>query len=180
LSFALILTPVLLFLLTLVFILPVLTRLFRHSNLAEITPEWLENFTTAAYYPMEGLLGVEDFRFLLRQPGFDFSLYRKLRRDRLRIFRQYLNRLVGDFNRLHAAAICLLARCEEDQSDLLKQLIWLRVRFAMSVLRVEASYLVCRAGLHVVAVGDLVARLEEMSTQLNAISRLTPVQSQAG
>jgi len=57
----------------------------------EITPEWLENFSTSVYHPMEGLLADEDFRFLSRQPGFDLSLYRKLRRERLRIFRQYLN-----------------------------------------------------------------------------------------
>jgi hypothetical protein len=176
---ALILTPVLLFLLALVFILPVLARLLRPSNRAEVTSEWLENFTTMAYYPMERLLDDEDFRFLVRQPGFDFSLYRKLRRDRLRIFRQYLNRLIGDFNRLHLAARCLLAKSREDQSELLKQLIWLRVRFGVSVLRVEMSYLVCRAGWHVVAVGDLVARLEEMSRHLNTISRLTPSESAA-
>jgi hypothetical protein len=124
-SVALIFTPVALFVFTAVFLVPVIARLLRRANLAEVTPEWLENFTTAAYYPMEGLLADEDFRFLSRQPGFDFSLYRKLRADRLRIFRQYLNRLIADFNRLHAVARFLVIQGTEDRSETLKQLIWL-------------------------------------------------------
>jgi hypothetical protein len=169
-SVALIFTPVVLFLLTSVFLVPVLVRLLRRSNMEEVTPEWLENFTTAAYYPMEGLLADEDFRFLSRQPGFDFSLYRKLRADRLRIFRQYLNRLIGDFNRLHAVARFLVAQGSEDRSEVASQLILLRLRFSVSVLRVEASYLLCRFGWRPLAIGNLIARLEDMSGQLNSIS----------
>lgn len=179
-SVALIFTPVVLFLLTGVFLVPVLIRLLRNSSLAEVTPEWVENFTTAAYYPMEGLLAEEDFRFLSCQPGFDFSLYRKLRADRLRIFRQYLNRLIGDFNRLHAVARFFVAEGgEEDHSAIVKQLIWLRVRFSFSVLRVEASYLLCRFGWRSLAIGHLIARLEDMSGHLNAISatRLAALES---
>src|SRR5690242_1729060 len=169
-SVALIFTPVVLFLLTAIFLVPILARLLRRSDLAEVTPEWLENFTAASYYPMEGLLAEEDFRFLSRQPGFDLSLYRKLRADRLRIFRQYLNRLIGDFNRLHAVARFFVIQGTEDQSEILKQLIWLRIRFSASVLRVEASYLLCRFGGHMLAVDTLIARLDEMSQQLNTIS----------
>ena len=119
---------------------------------------------------MEGLLADEDFRFLSRQPGFDFSLYRKLRADRLRIFRQYLNRLIADFNRLHAVARFLVIQGTEDRSETLKQLIWLRVRFSVAVLRVEANYVLCRFGWRALALGNLIARLEDMSGQLNAIS----------
>jgi len=178
-SVALIFTPVVLFLLTSVFLVPVLVRLLRGSSLAEVTPEWLENFTTAAYYPMEGLLAQEDFRFLSRQPGFDFSLYRKLRTDRLRIFRQYLNRLIGDFNRLHAVARFLVSQGSEDRSDVAGQLIVLRLRFSVSVLRVEASYLMCRFGWRSLAIGNLIARLEDMSGHLNAISAARLAASQS-
>ncbi len=169
-SVALIFAPVVLFLLTGIFLVPVLVRLFRRSDLAEVTPEWLENFTTASYYPMESLLADEDFRFLSRQPGFDFSLYRKLRADRLRIFRQYMNRLIGDFNRLHAVARFLISQGSEDRSDVAGQLILLRLRFSISVLRVEASYLLCRFGWGSLAIGNLITRLEDMSGQLNSIS----------
>jgi hypothetical protein len=169
-SVVLIFTPVVVFLLTSAFLVPVLVRLLRRSDLAEVTPEWLENFSTSSYYPMEGLLADEDFRFLSRQPGFDFSLYRKLRADRLRIFRQYLNRLIGDFNRLHMVARFLVSQGSEDRSDMAAQLILLRLRFSMSVVRVEASYLMCRFGWRALAIGNLITRLEDMSGQLNSIS----------
>ena len=136
----------------------------------EVTPEWLEHFSSGSYRPMENLLGTEDFHFLVRQPGFDRSLYRRLKRDRLRIFRQYLNRLISDFNRLHTYARFLLARTEEDHSDLLMRLIWLKVRFSLTVLRVELRYLACCLGYYPLVTGSLISRLEEMSQQLKLIA----------
>jgi hypothetical protein len=119
---------------------------------------------------MERLLAEEDFNFLCRQPGFDLSLYRKLRRDRLRIFRQYLNRLIIDFNRLHATARAILASSQEDCSELVSKLIWLKVRFSLAVLRVEVDYLLCRFGLRFVVPATLILRLEEMSAHLSSIA----------
>lgn len=167
---ALVLTPLLLGCLSLALILPVLFKLCKKCTVDDITPEWLENFSPSTYYPMEGLLAEEDFKFLCRQPGFDLSLYRKLRRDRLRIFQQYLSRLIIDFNRLHAAARAILASSSEDCSELVSQLIWLRIRFSMAVLRVQANYALCLVGFRSLATGALIVRLEEMSAQLTSIA----------
>ena len=149
---------------------PVLARLFRRCEIAEITPEWLENFSIAVYYPMQRLLSDEDFQFLARQPGFDLSLYRKLRRERLLIFRQYLKRLISDFNRLHTAARVLIARNQEDRSDLMMRLLKLKVRFSLAVLQSELSYFCCRIGIGTLAVRSMIARLEEMSAELNSLA----------
>jgi hypothetical protein len=119
---------------------------------------------------MQGLLAEEDFNFLCRQPGFDLSLYRKFRRDRLRIFKQYFNRLILDFNRLHATARAILASSPEDCSEFVTQLIWLKIRFSVAVMRVEANYLLCLIGFRSLAVGALIVRLEEMSAQLTSIA----------
>jgi hypothetical protein len=151
-------------------ILPVLFKLCRKCTVDDVTPEWLENFSPSTYYPMQGLLSEEDFKFLCRQPGFDLSLYRKLRRDRLHIFQQYLSRLIVDFNRLHATARAILASSPEDCSELVSQLIWLKVRFSVSVLRVQANYVLCLAGFRSLAAGALIVRLEEMSAQLSSIA----------
>ena len=149
---------------------PVLARLFRRCEIAEITPEWLENFSIAVYYPMQRLLSDEDFQFLARQPGFDLSLYRKLRRERLLIFRQYLKRLISDFNRLHTAARVLIARNQEDRSDLMMRLLKLKIRFSLAVLQAELSYFCCRIGIGTLAVRGMIARLEEMSAELNSLA----------
>jgi hypothetical protein len=162
--------PLLLFAVAVAFVAPVLGKLFRTCRIEEITPEWLENFSTSVYHPMEGLLADEDFTFLCRQPGFDLSLYRKLRRERLRIFRQYLIRLIADFNRLHLVTRVLIAQSSEDRSDLVSKLIWLKVRFSVSLVRAEASYLLCRLGLSSLAVRALITHLEEMHAQLSALS----------
>jgi hypothetical protein len=152
---------------------PVVCRLYRRTNVEDITPEWLENFSASTYYPMQGLLSDEDFTFLSQQPGFDLSLYRKLRRERLRIFRQYLNRLIVDFNRLHTTARLLLAHSPQDQSELMSRLIHIKVGFAVAVVRAELNYSACCLGYRSLAARAVIARLEEMNNQLVAISAAT-------
>ncbi len=148
-------------------VVPVLIKLSRRCAIQDIDPEWLENFSPASYYPMQRLLSEEDFRFLARQPGFDLSLYRKLRRDRLHIFRQYLSRLILDFNRLHVTARFLLANGREDHSDLVSQLIWLKVRFSLAVIQAEASYLLCCVGFRTLggSSDDPAARGDEFAVE---------------
>jgi hypothetical protein len=163
-------TPLLLFVVAAAFAVPVLGKLYKTCRLEEITPEWLEGFSVAAYHPMEGLLADEDFKFLSRQPGFDLSLYRKLRRERLRIFRQYLTRLISDFNRLHLVTRALIAQSPEDRSELVSKLIRLKIRFSIALIQAEASYVLCRLGLSSLAVRALILHLEEMHAQLSAVS----------
>lgn len=147
-----------------------LIKLYKPCRVEEITPEWFETFSPALYYPMRGLLAREDFAFLSRQPGFDFSLHRKLRRDRLHIFRQYLTRLIIDFNRLHTAACVVLANSLEDRSEMASRLLVLKLRFTISVLKAEFNYVLCCIGFRTLEVQSLIARLEEMSAKLSSLS----------
>jgi len=144
-------------------LVPVLIRLRRQSLPSELTVEWFENFHISTYTPMRGLLDQDDFQFLSRQPGFDPSLYRKLRRDRLRIFREYLNRLVVDYNRLHTLASFVVSQSSEDQSRLFAQLLSLRFQFWLSTMQVEFSYLLCRLGARSVSIGGILQQMEEIS-----------------
>ena len=166
----LVLIPIAVAALSLAFLVPIVRNLYRRCDVDEITSEWLDDFSPACYYPMRRLLADEDFRFLSRQPGFDLSLYKKLRQERLYIFRQYLSRMVVDFNRLHMAARLILARGNEDQSHLVTQLIWLKVKFSFAVIHAEFSYLLCSAGCETLAVRATILRLEEMSFQFNSLS----------
>jgi hypothetical protein len=166
---ALILLPILLFASGGSLVLPVLVRLLKPYKPQDIPRDWLETFSASSYHSMQQLLSEEDFAFLVAQPGFDFSLYRKLRRERLKIFRQYLNRLIADFNRLHMIARLLLSRSQDDQSDVLKNLIWLKVRFSLTILRVELNYVLCCFGSRTLGARAAIAQLEEMSARLTAI-----------
>lgn len=158
----------------LLLVAPLLIKLYRRCSLEEITPDWLESFSPSAYYPMQELLSDEDFRFLSRQPGFDFSLYRKLRRERLHIFRQYLNRLIVDFNRVHTAARVLVAHGEQDRSNLVGRLVLLKLMFSVAVLKAEFSYLGCCVGVGSLAAHAAILRLEEMSAELSSLTAPQP------
>lgn len=151
-------------------IAPVLCRLFKSTSVEDVTPEWLESFSVDRYRPMASLLSNEDFAFLSRQPGFDPSLYKKLRRERLSIFDQYLRRLILDFNKLHATARFLVARSPVDQSDLAGKLIRLQWSFRVEILRVQLRFLLCRIGIGAVDVQTVIVRLEQMSEQFSALS----------
>jgi hypothetical protein len=170
LSFALFFTPIVLSIAILLFVVPVLARLFRQYHLEDVPPDWLANFSPESYRPMELLLAEEDFNFLLRQPGFDRALFKKLKKDRLRIFRQYLNRLIGDFNRLDLFARFLISRSQDDHSAVLGRLIWLRVRFSVTVLRVEASLVLVYLGYQPRVVSHAIKQLEEMNAHLKALA----------
>jgi hypothetical protein len=166
---ALVFTPVLFFVPVLAFLGPVLFRLSRRCQLSELTTEWLESFDASSYEAMEGLLAPEDFQFLSRQPGFDSSLFTKLRRERIRIFRQYLNRLIVDFNRLHRAAMLAISQGSEDRSDLVWKLMSLRLHFWVAIMRVETSYLVCRFSARPVAVNGILQHVRDMRFELGRL-----------
>jgi hypothetical protein len=149
---------------------PVLRRLHRKPLLDEITPEWLESFSLDRYRSMSSLLSNDDFAFLSRQPGFDLSLYKKLRRERLAIFRQYLDRLIVDFNRLHVTARALVASSQQDSSEIAGKLIGVQFDFYKAVFRTELSYRLCCLGVSTVDVRVVLAPLEALSEQLSELA----------
>ncbi len=169
LSAPLVLAPLLLLAVVFACLAPVLMRLFRQCHLTDITPEWLESFSPSSYHAMEMLLAEDDFNFLVRQPGFETSIGKKLRQDRVRIFRQYLNRLIADFNRLHVYARYRISQNREtDQSALLSQLIRLRIRFSLTVMRLELSLALAYFGFQPRLVSRVIAQLSEMNACLYA------------
>ena len=80
------LAPLVLFVLLLLMLAPVFLRLVRKVHLADDVSEWVDSFNPATYLPMECLLAEDDFNFLHRQPGFESSIAKKLRQDRLKDF----------------------------------------------------------------------------------------------
>jgi hypothetical protein len=151
-------------------IVPTLARLFKGTHPDEISPEWLRSFSPSIYLPMQQLMSGEDFAFLSRQPGFDLSLYRKLRRDRLRIFRKYLRRMIVDFNQLHLAARLAIAQAPEDHSALIPALVLLKLRFSVAVLAAEFRCGMCLFGFKTLSARSLLLSLEKLNAQFQAVS----------
>jgi hypothetical protein len=164
LSALIVIAPLLCFAAVFAVLIPVLGKIFQQCHLSEVTPDWLESFSPANYQPMEVLLAEDDFNFLLRQPGFEASIGKKLRQDRVRIFRQYLHRLITDFNRLHVLSRYLISQNREsDQSAAFSRLVRLRFRFSLTVLRLELSLTLAYFGFQPRLAARAIAQLTEMS-----------------
>lgn len=154
-------------------ILPALLRLAQGCKLNDLSPEWIERFSARSYRPMDNLLTDEDFVFLSRQPGFDWTLYRRFRRERLRIYKQYLHRMIADFNRLHLLARVLLAQSETDHSALVSKLVWVKLRFTGIVALAEMRYALCWLGVRSLSARALIAELEELSALVQSVAPAT-------
>jgi hypothetical protein len=78
--------------------------------------------------------------------------------------------LIIFFKTLHATARYLVARSEEDKSDVVKALVKLRWSFAVTVLQVNARFQLCKLGVGTVHAQVLVIKLQQMSEQLSAVT----------
>jgi hypothetical protein len=156
----------LLFLLVLSAFMYLVLRALRCGETATVDREWLEEFSTAKYRPMERLLSEDDFRFLASQPGFDRGVARRLRAERRRIFQVYLSALQKDFNRLHSTARLIVLYSPQDRSDLAAVLFQVRVRFYVAYAKVWCKLLLHTWGFGTVEIGQLVGALDTLQQQL--------------
>src|SRR5437660_9017448 len=76
--------------------------------------EWLDDFSAAAYRPMERLLDARDYAFLATQTGFEPSIARRLRRQHIGIFQSYLRGMIRDFHRLLRVARFITVFASQD------------------------------------------------------------------
>ena len=65
-----------------------------------VTQEWLAELSPDRYRPMNRLLDNRDIRFLREQQGFRPEMEKRLRAQRVLVFREYLRLLEADFHRL--------------------------------------------------------------------------------
>ena len=152
-----------------------LYKLRSHIAISDVTPAWLDCFSIQRYRPMERLLSEDDFRFLRSLPGYRPEIENRLRRERRAAFRRYLDRLIRDFHRLHAAARQAVAYSETDQSHLVGVLMRQRGEFAWVILKIEVRLALHSIGLAHVKVSGLVTAMDAMSQEL----RLAAVPSAA-
>jgi hypothetical protein len=137
--------------------------LLRRGATADVDPlEWLEEFSSARYGPMERLLASEDYTFLATQPGYTKSIARRLRKQRVGIFQSYLASMIRDFHRLTRIARVAAAYATEDQSGFEAALWRLRFGFYWSVIGVEAHLALNIVGLAQVDARRLVSGLERV------------------
>src|SRR3979409_1072195 len=88
--------------------------------------EWLDDFSTAAYRPMQRLLDGRDSAFLASQAGYKPSIARRLRRQRIGIYLSVLRGMLRDFHRLLRLARFITVYANQDSSGFEAELWRLR------------------------------------------------------
>jgi len=139
----------------------ILQRSRRPRRIAE--PGWVATFSADKYRPMERLLNEKDYTFLAAQPGYDPSIARRLRKDRRRIFLNYLASLRSDFYALHGAAMELAATSATDRPELTSRLMHEKAAFQFAVAEVRLRLAFSAVGIGRPSATPLLAVLSRVS-----------------
>lgn len=148
-------------------------RLVTSSAAVEAPVDFLNTFSPERYRPMLQLLSEEEFLFLAAQPGYRKDLGKAFRRNRIRIFRAFLDRVDRDFGRLHAAARAALVCSPDAQTDLASLLVRQRLTYLRATLAIEFRLGLYRLGLAPMQLPGMVELLEGMRSQLAAAAPQT-------
>ena len=129
-------------------------------------------FAASRYRPLDRLLDPLDYRFLQSQAAYSRRIVRRLRDQRIAIFRGYLRCLARDFSRASNALKFLMVHSQVDRSALAGLLLKQRMLFSMHMMSIEASLVLYSFGLSVptVDVQRLVDALDAMRVQLQALA----------
>ncbi|MFB3777078.1 MAG: hypothetical protein ACE141_05680 [Bryobacteraceae bacterium] len=141
-------------------------RLVSPSRCELVSSDWLSRFSVARYRPMERLFSEEDYRYLARQKGYRSDIARRLRRERIKVFRGYLSWISADFRRLEAAASFWMAHAPQDRPDMARALLKRRLSFTAAMLGARWRLLLYGFGLSNADVHRLIGSLDEMRVEL--------------
>jgi hypothetical protein len=118
---------------------------------------------------MMRLLKTADLDFLRSQPGCDPRMVTRLRRDRERIFREYLRCLTADFRLVCTAVKVLMVHSSNDRPDLAAALFRAQTGFAVGTFVVQARLILWRWGLCDVDISTVVATFDGMRIELRTM-----------
>jgi hypothetical protein len=139
------------------------------SESLPVTTEWLGDLSDDRYRPMLRLLQDADFRFLRAQKGFTPAMEKKLRGERVEVFRGYLRMLESDFQRVCLALKVMLVQSECDRPDLASALIHRQLTFACAILNVQVRMVLFRWGLAGVDATELVKMFDCVRLELQTL-----------
>jgi len=131
-----------------------------------------EPFSRERYRAMERLLDQADGKFISSHSGCTRQIEKKFRKQRIKIFRAYLQLLSGDFNRICKAIRLHMIACKVDRSDLAAVVMKEQFRFAVSMVSVEFKLTVYASGWRGVDTSTLIASLDAMRDRLQSLAAL--------
>ena len=148
------------------------TRLLTYKSRPPLNLRENGGFSLARYQPLASLLAEDDFKFLASLPGYRPEIGKKLRSQRRRIFRQYLQELTADFRSLHAAAREMAADSPEQHSELVGILMRQQLTFWRAMAGIELRLAADWMGLNGSGKIDARGLLEGIEAMRLDLSRL--------
>lgn len=147
----------------------VLCRLKSRAATLPVTTTWIDEFSVERYRPMLRLLDDAELRFIGSLPGSTPKLVAQLRRERCRIFREYLRSLTADFARVSAALKLLMTQANADRPDLASRLIRSQASFAGRMALVRVQVALYRMGVGTVDAAVLLQAFEGIRLELRTM-----------
>jgi len=139
--------------------------------------EWLDEFSTSKYIPMQRLLDGADFEFLAAQAGGNRVAAKRLRAEHRRIFSEYMRQLNADFHRLVTLANVMVVCSSQDRAELAHDIWMQRMSFYRAFCSLRIQIAMAPLGLAIPNVSTLLGTLGDMQSRVRS---LTPVELLSG
>lgn len=140
----------------------------RGANGASI--EWLDEFSTTKYIPMQRLLDGADFAFLAAQSGGNAIAAKRLQNEHRRIFSEYMRQLNGDFHRLVTLANVMVIYSSQDRAELVHDIWNQRMDFYRAFCALRVKIALAPFGLAVPDVSALLGTLGDMQSRVRSLT----------
>lgn len=134
-----------------------------------VTAEWICELSADRYRPMLRLLDGDDLNFLRSQPGFTPAMARRVRAQRIQLFRSYLKSLENDFNQVCSLLKMILTQSDHDRPDLAGLILRNRITFVVGMLRIRATVALYSWGFCSVEVSQLVRLFDVLRVEVRAL-----------
>src|ERR1017187_2905215 len=150
-------------------VLVLLRRLGHERQVLPVTTDWMNELSTDRYRPMLRLLDPTDFQYLLAQKGSNPEMARRLRRQRVQAFLEYLHLLQADFDRVATALRLILAHSAYDRPELASRLVQCPLQFAFGMMCIHFRLVLFRFGLSGVDGSRLLVLFDGMRVELRTL-----------
>ena len=108
-------------------------RLGKRRNDLPLSPEWINELSTDKYRNMMRLLNRRDLDDLRSRPDYSKTMAAEFRRERSRLFKEYLNAMSVDFERICMAIRILMLNSNSDRPDLASTLFQSQFMFTLAI-----------------------------------------------
>ena len=147
----------------------------RPASTLPATTGWFDEVSTERYLPMVHLLSEDDLSFLRQQPGFTPRMEKRLRRDRCRAFRAYLQSMQVDFSRICTALKLIILQSRQDRPDLASALVRSQAKFAWAMTIANLNVSLYRLGISGPDMTGLLSVFEGMRVELRILIPATQI-----